>query len=298
MEYIEKLQDFYNSLPHGRGYLKMTENNNVGHFNILPRWRCKGTYLRRDFYKLVLVIGTGILKYADKEIVIDRPAVFLTNPIVPYSWEPISEKQEGWICLFTSDFIQQDMIGKQNYPLLFQNNNPVFFFEEQEFSYISSIFSKMAEEMSEDYVHKYSVLRNYLQLLIHEIQKQEPEARLQQQSNAARRRTFQFLELLEQQFPLESPEVPLTLKTPKDFADKLSIHVNHLNSSVKIITGKTSSQLIADYIIKEARALLQNTDWDISSIAYALGFEYPSHFTNFVHRKTGISPKEIRNENI
>ncbi len=292
---IENLEDFYNNIPQDINYLQLSADSRGGHFNIIPRWRCAGTYLRRDFYKLVLVIGTGILKYAEKKITIDRPAIFLTNPIVPYSWEPISETQDGWICLFTKEFIQQNVSGVQNYPLLFQSDTPVFFFDEEEFIHISALFEKMAEEMKSDYIYKYSTILNYLQLLIHEIQKQQFVNTLhKQQINAAPRRTYQFLQLLEQQFPLDSPEMPIVLKTPQDFANKLAIHVNHLNSSVKATTGKTTSQLIADYIVKEAKALLQNTDWSIAQIAYALGFEYPSHFTGFVKKRTGLSPKEIR----
>lgn len=32
----------------------------------------------------------------------------------------------------------------------------------------------------------------------------------------------------------------------------------------------------------------------INEIAYELGFEHPSHFTNLFKNKTGVSPKEFR----
>jgi hypothetical protein len=43
--------------------------------------------------------------------------------------------------------------------------------------------------------------------------------------------------------PIESVEQPLQLKTAQDFASNLSVHVNHLNSSVKNITGKSQLPL-------------------------------------------------------
>lgn len=294
MKQVESIDDFYNNLPEETNQLLQTQGTGLGHFNIMPRWRCSGTYLRRDFYKLVLVIGTGIVHYADKMITVDRPAVFLSNPVVPYSWQPLSEEQNGWICLFTREFIKEASV-KQNYPLLHATDNPIFFFDEETFGYISSLFEKMAAEMSSDYVYKYSILKNYLQLLIHEIQKNQPGVKLNKHHyDASSRLTYQFLESLEQQFPIESPEIPLQLRTPQDFANKLSVHVNHLNSSIKKTTGKTSTQLISNQITKEAKALLLNSDWSISEIAYALGFEYPSHFTNFFKKHAGLSPKDIR----
>ena len=44
----------------------------------------------------------------------------------------------------------------------------------------------------------------------------------------------------------------------------------------------------------QAKALLQHTDWSISEIAYALGFEYPTYFNNFFKKITGTNPKSFR----
>src|SRR5204863_8529399 len=93
---------------------------------------------------------------------------------------------------------------------------------------------------------------------------------------------------------IESFQHSLELKTAQDFAKQLSVHVNYLNSSVKEVTGKTTTALISDRIISEAKALLQHTDWNISEIAYALGFEYPTYFNNFFKKKTGEIPKSVR----
>ena len=121
-----------------------------------------------------------------------------------------------------------------------------------------------------------------------------PAENYSKSKNAAERITAVFLELLERQFPIESIERPLQLKTAQDFATHLSVHVNYLNSSVKEVTGKPTTTHIAERIISEAKALLQHTDWNIADIAYALGFEYPTYFNNFFKKKTGYIPKSIR----
>ena len=121
-----------------------------------------------------------------------------------------------------------------------------------------------------------------------------PSDHLPGHQNAAERITSRFFELLDQQFPIESQDRPLALKTAQDYAHRLFIHVNHLNRSVKAVTGKPTSAHIADKIIAEANALLLYKDWNIGEIAYALGFSYPAHFNNFYKKKTGITPSAFR----
>src|SRR3954470_23966023 len=122
----------------------------------------------------------------------------------------------------------------------------------------------------------------------------QPSTSQSKKTNAAERITAVFLELLERQFPIESTERSLKLKTAQDFAKNLFVHINYLNSSVKEVTGKPTTAHIADRIISEAKALLQHTTWSIAEIAYALGFEYPTYFNNFFKKKTGYVPKSER----
>lgn len=102
------------------------------------------------------------------------------------------------------------------------------------------------------------------------------------------------MEMLERQFPLENLNEALLLKNAQDYATHLSIHVNTLNRAVKEITGKSTTAHITERIIAEAKSLLQYTDWSVSDIAYALGFEYPNYFSSFFKKATGNTPKFYR----
>jgi len=298
MKRLESVSDFYKRLP-GHASTDIPLNNaGVGHINVFSRETCAvvSPYSRRDFYKVSLIIGEGKIYYADKWIQIDRPALLFSNPIVPYSWEAESEEQSGWYCLFTEAFIQHSerVNHLKDSPLFMIGGNPVFFPDEFQLKEISAIFQKMQLEMCSTYPHKHDVLRSYLHLLIHEAMRNSPAANFNTYTNSSSRISDLFLELLERQFPIESPALVLKLKNPADYASALSVHVNHLNRSVKEITGKTTTAHITARIIKEAKALLQHTDWSIANIAYSLGFEYPSYFTLFFKKHTGLSPKQLR----
>ncbi|MDR7132018.1 AraC-like DNA-binding protein [Algoriphagus sp. 4150] len=298
MKQAESVSDFYNRLPSHAPTDIPLDNAGIGHINVFSRETCAVVtpYSRRDFYKVSLIIGKGKIYYADKWIQIDRPALLFSNPIVPYSWEAESEQQSGWYCLFTEDFIQHSerVSNLRDSPLFRIGLTPIFFPDKTQLNEISSIFLKMQDEIRSTYQHKYDVLRSYLHLLIHEAMKNNPATNFHSYTNASSRVSSLFLELLERQFPIDSPALVLTLKKPADYASALSIHINHLNRSVKEVTGKTTTSHIAARIIKEAKALLQHTDWNISDIAYSLGFEYPSYFTLFLKKHTGLAPTQFR----
>lgn len=159
---------------------------------------------------------------------------------------------------------------------------------------MDTIFQKMIAEQQTDYTYKDELIRNYINLIIHEALKLQPSDHFDHHKNASSRITSVFLELLERQFPVESSDKPLQLKTALDYANNLNVHVNYLNRAVKETTGKPTSAHISDRIVNEAKALLQHTDWNIAEIAYALGFEYPSYFNNYFKRITGTNPKAFR----
>jgi AraC-like DNA-binding protein len=156
----------------------------------------------------------------------------------------------------------------------------------------------MFEEIASDYLYKYDVLRNLVFELIHAALRMQPATSLHSNQNASARISSLFMELLERQFPVESPLQRIRLRSATDFANQLSVHVNHLNRALKETTGKTTSLLIGERITQEARALLKHTDWNISQIGYCLGFEELPHFINFFRKYALLSPKSYRNASV
>ncbi|WP_185783007.1 helix-turn-helix domain-containing protein [Croceivirga lutea] len=103
-----------------------------------------------------------------------------------------------------------------------------------------------------------------------------------------------FLMQLSGQFPITEDTQPIKLRKASDFADILNIHVNHLNRSVKLYTGKTTTQNINERFIQEARALVKRNDWSITTIATVLGFREVNHFSTFFKKHVGHTPTDFR----
>lgn len=253
-------------------------------------------YSRKDFYKICLTTGKSKIHYADRSFETEGTILFFGNPHIPYSWETLSTSYTGYTCLFSEDFLKtNDRSESLQQSALFKiGGTPVLKITEQQREFLNTIFQKMIEEQQTDYTYKDDLIRNYIHLIIHEALKLQPSKNYDQHKNAASRLASVFLELLERQFPIESADLPLQLKTAQDYARSLNVHVNYLNRAVKEVTGKSTTAHISERIISEAKALLQHTDWNIADIGYALGFEYPTYFNNYFKRMTGTNPKSLR----
>ena len=253
-------------------------------------------YSRKDFYKICLTTGKSIIHYADRSFEEEGTILFFGNPHIPYSWETLSTTYVGYTCLFSEEFFKASDRSEslQQSPLFKIGGTPILKINEQQREFLNTIFQKMIEEQKSDYAHKGDLMRNYVNLIIHEALKLQPSKDYDKHKNAASRLTSVFFELLERQFPIESSDNPLQLKTAQDYANNLNVHVNYLNRAVKEVTGKPTTTHITERIISEAKALIQHTGWNIAEIAYALGFEYPTYFNNFFKRLTGTNPKTLR----
>ncbi len=255
---------------------------------------------RRDFYKIGLVNGNMTVYYGDKILAIDDAVLFFVNPNVPHSVVQHSKKTTGYACLFTEAFITgRERTGiLKNSPLYNIDRTPLILLNKKQAMFMTGIFQKMLSVHSSNYHDKDELLKNCIELIIHEaLRIQQPQNGLPYK-NGATRITNLFMDLLERQFPIESTKEPLRLRTAQDFAGSLSVHTNYLNRSVKEVTGKPTSVHIAERISAEAKALLLYTDWSVADIAYGLGFEYPTYFNNYFKRVTGTTPKSLRKEKV
>ncbi|MCD7971725.1 MAG: helix-turn-helix domain-containing protein [Candidatus Azobacteroides sp.] len=251
---------------------------------------------RRHYFLIILSIGESKVHYDDHTFHLDGVYLLLLNPQVPYSTEIVSENQTGYSCVFTETFIQPIMRleSLQQSPLFKVNATPVFKLDAQRQARLTGIFDAMILHETTDYLYKDDLMRTYIQQIVHEALQMRPAEHFIQYNNASLRIVQHFMEMLERQFPIEHPNEPLQFKKAQDYATSLALHVNSLNRAVREVTGKSTTTIIAERITAEAISLLRYTDWSIADIAYALGFEYPNYFSNFLKKVTGNSPKFYR----
>ena len=276
----------------------------IGHVNVFESEKLfdkqTGTrimpYSRRAYYKISWLRGESRAEYADKVIDIRENALLFATPRIPYHWVPANSDQTGMFCIFTADFLvhAKSGVNLDDLPLFQPGQLPVFQLSADEADEVAYIFRKMHKELVGDYKYKYDLLRNLILELIHYGQKLQPLSALSETQNASERISSLFLELLERQFPIDSLHQRLSLRSAKDYADRLAVHVNHLNKVLKEMTGSTTTELISQRVIQEAKILLKQTDWPVAEVGYVLGFDDMAHFSNYFKKQTSLTPLAFR----
>lgn len=252
-------------------------------------------YSRYDFFKIMLIRGKHRCHYADKSININGSTLLFFNPAIPYRFERFEDCPSGFFCVFKESFFTEShRNGIHDLPLFTSERKPIYDLDQSQEQEIVGLYQKMLSEIDSNYRYKYDLLRTYVSELIHFAMKIEPNEQLDHHQDANARITSIFIDLLKRQFPVESSESSIKMRFAKDFAEKLGLHVNHLNRAVRLTTGKTTTAHITEHLVAEATALLKHTDWNISEISFSLGFAEPSHFTYFFKKYTKVTPTSIR----
>ncbi|WP_316836524.1 AraC family transcriptional regulator [Pedobacter nutrimenti] len=281
----------------------------VSHFEIHRRddfrYKCKETIAsnRLDFYLVFIVTGgEGIHTFGDQEYYLKPGMLCFVSPGLITSWQTTVDDHAGYFCAFTSDFFQVGLIDQEalsHYPFFQSNGSAVLNLDQEQTQYFNNLFIEIETEYTANNTYKADLLRALINVLFQKTLKlvdHDNGRCLVEAGNAAQRITKDFIRLLNKDFtPILSRNLT-TVKSLAEYADQLFMTQNHLNDSVKVITGKTPGELIRERILKEARLLLCHTTLSITEIAFLLQFEDPSYFARFYRKNSGISPKEQRNQ--
>ena len=127
-------------------------------------------YNRRDLYKICLNTGENIIHYENHDIKTDGSILFFANPLIPYSWEILSRFHSGFACVFTEDFFKANgrKANLQESPLFKAGGSPVVPLTRKKKDCLETIFQKMHDEQNSEYAFKDEMIRDYIDLLIHD----------------------------------------------------------------------------------------------------------------------------------
>ncbi|MBL0740428.1 helix-turn-helix domain-containing protein [Chryseolinea lacunae] len=255
---------------------------------------------RLDFYMLFMVVqGEGIHTFGTKEYYIRENMLCFVAPHMVQSWRAEKKDQKGYFVGFSETFFHEGFENKhflQELPFFQLNGNAVLALTEAQTQYYLTQLRFMHEEFLHATTHSPQILRSQLQLLIHKAHAQALEQghAFDTAHAAGIRLVKSFKELYLHDFRALGDGTGLALKKIAVYADTLGVSQNHLNDTVKSITGKSAGQLIREHLANHATMCLLHADKSISEIAYALGFEDPSYFARFYKSQTGKSPSEFR----
>ena len=249
---------------------------------------------RHDFFEvLYLQKGSGYHVIDGNKYEIKPPCVFFMSPGQAHKLE-LSHDIEGYIFIFTADFYllnrsnQNSLIEFPFFYTIRQDNPPLLLEKESDTRFLETLFRQSIAEIQQVGDYTPEMLRSILDLILTTC-----AARYQVNENVLNKGKGQIL--VKRFFHLveENHQKNLSLS---DYSGMIGVTPNHLTQTVKLLTGKTSSQIIKAKQLMEIKRLLVHTNLSVSEIANQLNFEDQSYFTKFFKRETGITPIQYRTE--
>ena len=247
---------------------------------------------RHDFYISVFFTkGSGTHTIEFNTYNIKPGTVFLLSPGQVHDWH-LSKNIDGYIFFHTKEFydLQFTHATVENFPFFCcLRNYPLISLSNKGRQEIWRIFSEIVEEYHHNELLKFqkiASLVNVLYIVLSRIYL--PKTMMDKQNLNYLTKVKKLENLLDTHFK--------EIKYPKDYAKMMHLSEKHLNRICKTCLGKTTSEVIIDRIVLEAKRLLVFSRFTVSQIAAELGYINYSYFFRLFKKKTGKTPLEFMNE--
>lgn len=204
-----------------------------------------------------------------------------------FSIDSINDEITGFICQFHPEIL----IGKygnlemiNDFDFLKIWGKPDLGFENKEAQFIMQLLNRLQIEYTESDLTNLDIIQPYLIALLCEINKNT--LRTDKKGTAATVLTTKFKELIYAHIKLQHQV--------NYYASMLNVTPNHLNKSIKFVTGKSATKWIEESILLEAKYLLYQTNLSVSEIAMQVGYYDQSYFSRIFKKGEGVTPIQYR----
>lgn len=243
---------------------------------------------RHNSYVLVFFTkGSGTHEIDFDVFTIQPGSMFFLQPGQMHHWN-LSDDVEGFVIFYSQEmynlYFGQKTIG--DYPFYSSvDNKPEMFFDATESKLILPYFESLILETQANQLLKQDKIMNLLDIIHIEIARKYSETHLHEaHSYNVKIKTFELV--LEHNFKKE--------KAPSFYASQLAITLKHLNRICNEMLQKTTTEVITDRIILEAKRMLMDKKFTVNEIATELGFDDYSYFTRLFKKNTLMTPTDFR----
>lgn len=172
---------------------------------------------------------------------------------------------------------------------LFSRSTPVFNLQQQEVETIKSYFGAICNKLDDsEHRFRHEVVTSLMMTMIYDLSNAIYRISQRKMPSVYRADAIftEFLHLVENNFRKE--------RRVAWYSSEMNISPKYLSESVKMVSNRTCSEWIDNYVMRELRALLRNTSLSIKDIADELNFPNQSFLGTYFKTRTGISPTKYR----
>ena len=258
---------------------------------------------RHEFYAIaVKADGDGKAITGQFSDFPEGTSLFFNTPFQLISWD-IVPNWKGYYIMFSQDFVTQSNALTRlldMFPFLKMEQSIPFNIPHEQLDKILSIYESIWHEYKDNRTDKFQLIEAQVYLLLAHVKRlfeDQVDSELAKQSLKAAdlKLLSRYLTLIQTSFyPNAQLETFANLHSTSYYAQKLSVHPNHLNAVVKNITGVTALHHIHKHLLSLSKSYLVQTDMNVKEIAYTLYFDSPNNFSAFFKRNTGQTPLQYR----
>ena len=239
---------------------------------------------KHDFFLVILFTeGTGKHEVDFETYKVEKGTLFVLKPGQMHYWE-LSDDVDGFVFFHSREFFDKGFISLSIKDFHFYNSfqgTPHFKLKEKQLNKLEFLMNELVTEYENNNYLKWQKIHSLIVLVYIEISRDNnPSGNIKNQTYLTKLR--QFEDLIEENFRRE--------KFVKEYAFKLNITEKHLNRITKSCIGKTSTQLISERIILEAKRMLIYSKLNVTQIGEELGYFDNSYFVRFFKKNAGVTP--------
>ena len=247
---------------------------------------------RHDYYVLLFIEkGKGVHYIDFNEYAVTDRSLFFLMPGQMHQLLFFSEPQ-GHAILFTEDFLVSNAIPQRLIDDLYLFNeygvSPPLSISDAQMPAYRSLLDQMAFFMNTMEKFHTEALASLVQLFLilgnNHCSLKKDDALLLAEGGNAMLRNFKLL--LNQHFSHDHQVIY--------YAEALAVTPDHLNKTLKNLTGVSAKDHIQNKLMLEAKRTLLFSDISNKELAFELGFDEAAHFNNFFKKMTGMSPGMFR----
>ncbi len=282
---VLKIDQFQESKPLNGLYINSFSNHITLNKNLINKPHSHNFYLC-----VIFTEGTGTHEIDFNSYNINPGKVFFLKPGQTHFWK-FETKPKGFILFHSQEFYEMKFLDHtlNSFPFFYSYQNP-------------PLLELSQKKMNELNLKFQEVYTEYLQSkLLRELKIINLINNIYIELTRAYTADINFKKLISPNYSkiLENLENSInnhfyTEKLPKFYANQLNITTKHLNRVVKKTINKTTSQLISERIILEAKRLIVHSDNNLASIANTLEFSEYAYFSKFFKSKIGLTPMNFK----
>jgi len=246
---------------------------------------------RKNYYTLILLHQRPAKLLVDfSEYQLEQSHMVCLSPYQPFMLTS-EEDCSGVLLNFHPDFFctyrHQNEIETEG--VLFHNFNQPPFFRITHEEIFQNLLQQISREMDSKSIAQHEVLVAYLKVFLIEAvrqKKQFDEDNAPTKSDRHSEVIQNLVDSIEQNF--------CEKHAPQDYADILCMNSKTLSGIVKKYLNQTTTSLITNRIVIQAKRELYLTSKSVKQISAALGYQDEFYFSRLFKKKVGVSPDIYR----